>query len=76
MVRIAQDGLGAERASLRALFNGFLKVALCNVGGSGGIVFAPSSPIRRVVSHRLQKCRFRIRSLSRRTVDTFHDSGP
>src|SRR5262249_10215218 len=31
---------GVERASLWALFGGFLKVALCSVGGSGAIVFA------------------------------------
>src|SRR5215831_12935628 len=40
MVWIAHDGHGADRGSLWALFNGFLKVALCSVGGSGGIVFA------------------------------------
>ncbi len=36
----AEDGSRAERASLPALFIGFLKVALYGVGGGGGIVFA------------------------------------
>jgi chromate transporter len=35
-----EDGSRAERASLLALFVGFLKVAFSGVGGGGGIVFA------------------------------------
>ena len=35
-----EDGSRAERASLLALFVGFLKVALSGIGGGGGIVFA------------------------------------
>jgi chromate transporter len=40
MIWGAEDGSRAERASLPALFIGFLKVALYGVGGGGGIVFA------------------------------------
>jgi chromate transporter len=40
MIMADEDGSRAERASLPALFVGFLKVALWSVGGGGGIVFA------------------------------------
>jgi len=40
MVRIVEDASRAERVSLPALFIGFLKVALCSIGGGGGIVFS------------------------------------
>ena len=35
-----EDGSGSERASLPALFIGFLKVAFFSIGGGGGIVFS------------------------------------
>jgi chromate transporter len=40
MIWADEDRIRAERASLPALFVGFLNVALCGVGGGGGIVFA------------------------------------